>query len=163
MGFASGDILFFQHQYELEFTEQARIIHPQVIYPYGEEPFSISDNTLNDFAIGANEESISILFSDKPDSIRLISFAKESSFIDEAVTLEENSIANLNFKESIHSLIVDPEQEWAYVLATDGNLFVYDIRYGELQLNEKVLVTGEDVKPTLLKSLTGRYLFIDWR
>ena len=33
----SGEILIFDHQYRLEFTESERIIHPSISFPYGEQ------------------------------------------------------------------------------------------------------------------------------
>ena len=155
VGLTSGGVLFFQHKYELEFTEEKRIIHPVVVYPYGKESFIISDEALLDYAIGANEDSVSILSSDTRGLISLSSFTKESSFIEESTTLEESQSSTITFNNPILSFLVDPEQEWAYVLADDGILYVYDIRSGDLELREKVYVTEGDIKPTLLKFLTG--------
>ncbi len=155
VGLASGGVLFFQHQYELEFTDSQRIIHPQVSYPYGEDAFVISDEALTDYAVGANEESLSILFTTSDRRITLLTFIKESSFLDEAVTLEMSERSEVTASDHVLGLLVDPEQEWAYVLDPDGILSVFDIRSSELRLNEKVSVTQGDVKPTLLKFLTG--------
>lgn len=155
VGLSSGAILFFQHQYQLEFTETKRIIHPKLLYPYGEEPFYISDFPLREFAIGENEESLSILFNSNNEKVVLQSFIKETSFIDETVTLEESERSEYTMVEPILGLLVDPEQEWAYVLNQDGNLTVFDIRHQSLDLQERVQVTQGDIKPTLIKYLTG--------
>jgi len=155
VGLSSGAILFFQHQYQLEFAETKRIIHPKLLYPYGEELFYISDFPLRELAIGENEESLSILFNSNNEKVVLQSFIKETSFIDETVTLEESERSEYTMVEPILGLLVDPEQEWAYVLNQDGNLTVFDIRHQSLDLQERVQVTQGDVKPTLIKYLTG--------
>lgn len=155
VGLQSGGILFFQHQYKLEFTETQRIIHPQVIYPYGEEIFQVSNDPLLEYAIGENEESLAILFSNANDRVILQSFVKESSFLDETVTLEAGERAEHPVVDPILGLLVDPEQEWAYILNRDGNLSVFDIRQQSLDLREKVQVTDTEVKPTVIEFLTG--------
>ncbi len=155
VGLQSGGILFFQHQYQLEFTESERIIHPQVIYPYGEDVFYISDSPLDLYALGENEESLAIAFAHNDEKIILQSFTKESSFIDENVTLEEGQRSEYQYSEAILGMLVDPEQEWTYVLNQQGVISVFDIRNQSLQFQENVRVTENGSKPTLLKYLTG--------
>jgi len=151
----SGELLFFQHNYELEFTETSRIIHPDILYPYGEDAFHVAEGPLLDFAIGSNEDSTTIIARTTDGKIVFQSFEKESSFIDEATTLEIGDRNQIITVDPILGLLVDPEQEWAYILTQDGSLSAYDIRENDFNLREKVQVTEGDVHPTLLKFLTG--------
>ena len=155
VGLQSGEVLFFQHQYQLEFTETNRIIHPEVLYPYGSEPFQVSDGPILDFGIGDNEDSISILLRSDDGVIIFQSFNKESSFIDETVTLELSEKSEISSVDQVLGLLVDPEQEWAYILTSDGSLSVFDIRDQYLQLLEKVQITERDIYPTTISFLTG--------
>ncbi len=154
VGLNSGEVIFFQHQYELEFTETERIIHPKVIYPYGENAFRVSEHPLLEYGIGANENSLSILFRND-GRITLQSFIKETSFLDESVTLELGDRSEIAMAEPLVGLLVDPEQEWAYALNQGGNLSVFNIRAGALDLAERVQVTGHDARPTIIQFLTG--------
>ena len=156
LGLRTGEMIFVQHQYQLEFTETHRIIHPQVLYPYGEELFNIIDGPILDFGIGENEESLSILLRSDNDRIVFKSFVKESSFLDDEVTLTPNDAITLSPVARVLGLLVDPEQEWGYILNREGNLLAFDIRdktYPELQ--ENVRVTERDVVPTAFSFLTG--------
>ena len=154
-GLQSGELLFFQHQYELEFTETNRIIHPDIVYPYGEDAFQVTDGPILDFGIGENEDSVSIIALTTDGLIVFQSFVKESSFLDETVSLELDDRDQIITVDPILGLLVDPEQEWAYILAHDGSLSAYDIRENNFNLREKVVVTEGDVRPTLVKFLTG--------
>lgn len=155
VGLQSGEVLFFQHHYDLEFTETARIIHPDILYPYGEEAFPVADGPILDFGVGDNEESTSVLARTTNGRVIFQTFVKESSFIDEATTLELSDKDEMLTVDPILGLLVDPEQEWAYILTQDGNLSAYDIRENNFNLREKVQVTEGDVRPTILKFLTG--------
>jgi phosphate transport system permease protein len=155
VGLQSGELLFFQHHYELEFTDTRRIIHPDILYPYGKDAFPVTDGPLLDFGIGDNEDSTAIIACTTDGQIIFQSFVKESSFIDEDVTLELGDKDQITTVDPILGLLVDPEQEWAYILTQDGSLSAYDIRENSFNLREKVVVTEGDVRPTLLKFLTG--------
>ena len=156
IGLRSGDILFFQHQYELEFTESRRIIHPKIIYPYGEQPINISLSPILDFGIGDNDESISLLIRTVNDRILFKSFTKESSFIDDEVTLIPNDAIVLSPEARVLDLLVDPEQEWGYILSQEGDLLCFNLRdKNNPKLQESVRVTERDVLPTAIKFLTG--------
>ncbi len=155
VGLQSGELLFFQHHYELEFTETARIIHPDILYPYGEEAFRVTDGPILDFAIGDNEDSTAVIVRTDHGKVVYQSFDKESSFIDDATTLESSDKDEILTVDPVLGLLVDPEQEWAYILTEDGNLSAYDIRGDSFDLREKVQVTEGDVRPTTIKFLTG--------
>ncbi len=155
VGLQSGGLLFFQHSYELEFTDISRIIHPDILYPYGEDAFHVAEGPLLDFAIGDNEDSTAVIARTTDGQIVFQSFVKESSFIDETTTLEIGDKDQIITVDPILGLLVDPEQEWAYILTQDGSLSAYDIRENNFNLREKVLVTEGDVRPTILRFLTG--------
>jgi len=155
VGLQSGGLLFFQHNYQLEFTETRRIIHPEILYPYGEEVFQITDGPIIDFAIGDNEDSTTLITRTTDGLIVLQAFVKESSFIDDEITLELSDKDQLSTVDPVLGLLVDPEQEWAYILTQDGGLSAYDIRENTFNLREKVMVTEGDVRPTIIKFLTG--------
>jgi phosphate transport system permease protein len=90
------------------------------------------------------------------DKVIYKSFDKETSFISESATLEDDSVAILGQSSNILSVLLDPEQEWAYTLTGSGELSVYDVRdrYAP-QLLEKIMVTEAPVTPTVMKYLTG--------
>lgn len=156
LGLQSGRMLFVQHQYQLEFTETRRIIHPQVLYPYGEELFNVSDGPILDFGIGENEDSLSILLRSDNDRIVFKSFVKESSFLDDEITFSANDAITLSPVARVLGLLVDPEQEWGYILNREGNLLTFNIRdKTNPELQENIRVTERDIVPTAFTFLTG--------
>lgn len=155
VGLHSGELLFFQHDYQLEFTDTSRIIHPDILYPYGEQSFPVTEGPILGFAIGDNEDSTAVMARTADGEVVFQSFLKESSFIDEATTLELSDKDVISTVDPVLGMLVDPEQEWGYILTQDGSLSAYDIRENSFNLREKVLVTEGDVRPTILKFLTG--------
>ena len=57
--------------------------------------------------------------------------------------------------EKVVGLLVDPQQEWAYVVDQSGELHVYSIQDDEPVFREKVKVTEQPVYPTRVAFLTG--------
>ena len=155
VGLHSGELLFFQHDYQLEFTDTSRIIHPDILYPYGEQSFPVTEGPILGFAIGDNEDSTAVMARTADGEVVFQSFLKESSFIDEATTLELSDKDVISTVDPVLGMLVDPEQAWGYILTQDGSLSAYDIRENSFNLREKVLVTEGDVRPTILKFLTG--------
>jgi len=156
VGLASGEILIFDHQYRLEFTENERIIHPSISFPYGEQSYAISSQPIKDFAVGDNEESLSVMALTDDDQVLYKSFDKETSFISDSATLAENPSVYMGQSPDILALLLDPEQEWAYILTNSGELSVYDVRDRDSpQRVEQVAVTQASVTPTVMKFLTG--------
>jgi len=156
VGLASGEILIFDHQYRLEFTENERIIHPSINFPYGEQSYAITSGPIKDFAVGDNEESLSVIALTDEDQGLYKSFDKEVSFISDNATLAENPSVPLGQLTNTLALLIDPEQEWAYALTHSGQLSVYDVRDRDSpQLVEQVAVTQAPVAPTVMKFLTG--------
>ena len=152
----SGEILIFDHQYRLEFTESERIIHPSIGFPFGEQLYALSPQPIKAFAVGDNEDSLSVIAITDNDEVIYKSFDKETSFISESATLEDDSVATIGQSSDVLDVLLDPEQEWAYILTRSGELSVYDVRdrYSP-QLLEKVIVTEAPVRPTVIKYLTG--------
>ena len=156
IGLQSGDVLLIQHQYQLEFTETQRIIHPQILYPYGEELINVSDGPVLDFGVGENEESLSFLIRTDNDRIIFKSFEKESSFLDEEVTLVSTDVIALSPVARVLALLVEPEQKWGYILNKEGDLLSYNLRNKtNPMLQENVRVTEREVFPTVVTFLTG--------
>lgn len=156
LGLKTGGMLFVQHQYQLEFTDTRRVIHPQILYPYGEELFNVIDGPILDFGIGENEDSLSILLRSENDSIIFKSFTKEGSFLDDEVTLSADDAIALSPVARVLGLLVDPEQEWGYILNREGNLLTFNIRdKSDPELQENVRVTERDIVPTAFAFLTG--------
>ena len=156
VGLQSGDLLFFRHHYQLEFTDTRRIIHPKLSYPFGEELFNVVDGPLFKFGIGENEDSISIMAHTNNNRIFFKYFEKESSFLDDEVTLVPSDAIPLNPIANVLGVLVNPEQEWAYVLDRTGSLQTFDIRNkNKPSLQENVQVTMDGVVPTSLAYLTG--------
>jgi len=152
----SGGLLFFKHEYDLEFTGTERIIHPKVVYPFGQEVVDLGDSAITQFAIGENEDNLTIFYQNQDGELGLIGFEKLSSFISEDVVLEEIDSSFLNSSHEPVALLVDPEQEWAYVLNERGTLALYDIRdIASPDLQEVIDVTNKSSKPTSIEWLIG--------
>lgn len=152
----SGGLLFFKHEYDLEFTETERIIHPRLVYPFGQEVIRLSESAITQFAVGENEDNLTVFYQNQAAQLALVGFEKISSFISEDVVLEEIDSSFLNSNHNPVALMVDPEQEWAYVLDERGDLELYDIRdISNPDLQEVIDVSNKTKRPTSIEWLTG--------
>ena len=83
-------------------------------------------------------------------------FFKESSFISDNATLDPDESYSVTTQKAVLRLLVDPEQERAYILDKLGRLSVYDVRDGMAPtLRENVDVISAPVVPTTMNFLTG--------
>ena len=70
----SGGLLFFKHEYDLEFSETERIIHPRLVYPFGQEVIRLSESAITQFAVGENEDNLTVFYQNQAAQLALVWF-----------------------------------------------------------------------------------------
>lgn len=158
LGLSDGSVIFFQHTYEVTYPDDVRLITPDVLFPFGEEPIQINPvgEPVKELSVQYNGEEATFAAHGSDDNIRLINIVKEESFLsDEVEITREESVLNIDSADIV-GLKLDIEQRELYTADKFGNVYFYDIQNkSEPRLVQKVKAVDDGVKITALEFLAG--------
>ena len=158
-------------------SENHRVLHPSIEYPYGEEPFSIFANeylmdllgnvpeigNIHDFTIAADEESLTLaihLIDDQvlSENSRVTETKVLLSYfeIEEGDELEDPAEASVFSLDQIDKpkILMDESSLWMYVVSYGGAVKVWSIS----DIENPVLVTTSRVIPSEKKITIAKLL-----
>ncbi len=155
LGLSDGNMLMVKHGFSVSYPNDVRTVTPTIEYPFGEEPLEVLEDgaSIKQLAISNGEEALLVAASDG-QHVSLVRFTKESSFLDESVTLEREALTLDGVDISPDYLLLEPDQRRLYVASRDGVLLHYAIDE-EAHLLERVALLGKGEKLTSLRMLTG--------
>ncbi|WP_067515709.1 ABC transporter permease subunit [Endozoicomonas ascidiicola] len=159
-GLTSGEVVVFKQGYRITWPDDKRKISPEVSYPYGDAPLSISGASapVSQLAISDGEEKLLVAAS-IDDQLVMDVFNKEEDFLTEEVTIEQQrvmlpTISGAN--SQIQKLLLDPEQRWLFALSGENQLNVLDISDPDRPfIHEVVNLTETGVAITEMTFLLG--------
>ncbi|WP_299735139.1 ABC transporter permease subunit [uncultured Endozoicomonas sp.] len=159
-GLTSGEVVVFKQGYRITWPDDKRKISPEVSYPYGDAPLSISGASapVSQLAISDGEEKLLVAAS-IDDQLVMDVFNKEEDFLTEEVTIEKQrvtlpTISGAN--SQIQKLLLDPEQRWLFALSGENQLNVMDISDPDRPfIHEVVNLTETGVAITEMTFLLG--------
>ena len=90
LGLSDGRVLMVQHKFAISYPNDVRTVTPRINYPYGEEPLEIADDgmALRRLAMSDGEDLLMIAATDAEGKLHLVKFIKETSMLDDEVSLE---------------------------------------------------------------------------
>ncbi|MGD8576298.1 MAG: ABC transporter permease subunit, partial [Thiohalophilus sp.] len=165
VGLSNGQVLLFQHRYEVSFSEAkveggkpVREIDPTIGYPLGEKPLQLGDKQapITMLAVQSGEEE-STLVGLEGQRLHLLNIKREESFLGGDVTLEETraEIPHTS-RGAISYLLLDKEQRNLYVASGDDDLSHYDLfDKASPALQQHLSLFGGNQKLTSLVFLSG--------
>ncbi len=157
LGFSNGSGLVVQHQYKITYPNDVRLITPQLVYPYGEEPVTLATtgSAITNIAVRDNEELLMLAGATDSGDIFGSLFSKEEDFLTEEITLEEQDITMPQGRGKLVSLLLSPDVRWLFTTNEAGELRMYDLRdRANPRLNTEVNVT-EETKVVAMRFLLG--------
>ena len=128
LGLSDGTVLLTEHTYKTSFPKDKRLITPHLEFPVGEAPLPVDPQhkPLERIAVQAGDRTtIAALTQDQ--RLVLVSFVKETSFIDETETLKRYEHVLPNTAGKVTRLLIDPDQRSLYVASEAGTLAYYNI------------------------------------
>ena len=137
---SNGQILLLEHNYAYRFaTDNRRTIIPEISYPFGTEPTTISNFGFVNITFSASDDQILVASFDTQQQLQLTRFIKEVNFLTDSVELaiEHFVLADDSMrqdqKENFHAITpdfmaIDSQQQWLFITAKDGTLVTYDVR-----------------------------------
>jgi len=136
VGTDAGNAYIAEYNYNTSYgPNNQRILTPIIEFPFGVEPFVLSDNALNQLAIRANGDNLLISANDSANAVSLVRISKKTSllssfssgggsFTQQKIDVNINSV-NLDY------LFIEESQRWLYLIENSGVISVIDIRRGE--------------------------------
>lgn len=158
LGLSDGSVLFFQHNYQVSFPNDVRLITPEIFYPFGSEPIQVNDDgePVKHLSVQYDGEQATIISHGTGAVINILSLLKEESMLsDEIEIIREGSTITLDTSELI-ALRADVEQRELYVADNFGNIHYIDIsNKSEPRLVQKVKAVDDSTKITAIEFLAG--------
>lgn len=159
LGLSDGRALVVKHKFAISYPNDVRTVTPRIEYPYGEDPMKISAESLalQHLAVSDSEDQLMFAAIDTERKLLVVKFVKESSFLDDEVTLEREAVASQAEEIDTEHLLLDPTQQHLYLASNSGELLHYDASDEELPLWERVQLTPKGESLGSLELLVGGY------
>lgn len=144
-GLSNGKVIVVKHDYKITYPNNRRIITPILKYPLGKEPVNIDGlkTSIKKLAIQINEEGVSIATFSNSGKLRLSSFEKEESLMDDEASFEQQTRLIRKIKKTIAYLLIDQDRHEFYVVTDDDELSYYDISNSDSPVLVQKINLGE--------------------
>ncbi|BCR26842.1 ABC transporter permease subunit [Aquipseudomonas alcaligenes] len=160
LGLSNGQVLVFKHVYKVTYPNNVKTITPQLEYPFGEAPITLDPQgrPLEHVAISENGDSL-MLSGSVGAELQLLNISREENMMTGEVTLDETRIDLPQIAEPIKAMIIDPRQQWLFVINGKATADVFDLRSKSLN-GRYTLLQGDAEVSTVNPLLAGISLMI---
>lgn len=154
LGLSNGQALVFAHAYKVTYPDNVKTITPQLEYPLGEAAITLDaqGRPLEHVAISQNGDTL-MLSSSTGAELQLLAIGREENMMTGEVTLSEERIALPQIAEPIKAMIIDPRQQWLFVINGKATADVFDLR--NKSLNGRYKLLQGDAEVTTVNPLLG--------
>ncbi len=122
-----GQALLVKHNYRVTYPNDERLITPELIYPYGEEPLDLGSDTITDITLRDGEEAMVIATLNNQGQLQVNRYLKEVDFLSDEVVLEHESVNLPSIAGTINQVEIDQTMRWMFVLADERLLHVVNL------------------------------------
>ena len=160
LGLSNGQVLVFKHVYKVTYPNNVKTITPQLEYPFGEAPITLDPQgrPLEHVAISENGDSL-MLSGSVGAELQLLNISREENMMTGEVTLDETRIDLPQIAEPIKAMIIDPRQQWLFVINGKATADVFDLRSKSLN-GRYTLLQGDAEVSAVNPLLAGISLMI---
>nr|WP_220812589.1 ABC transporter permease subunit [Pseudomonas paralcaligenes] len=154
LGLSNGQVLVFEHAYKVTYPDNVKTITPELDYPFGESPITLDaqGRPLEHVAISQNGSNL-MLSGSTGAELQLLALGREENLMTGEVTLSEERIALPQIAEPIKAMIIDPRQQWLFVINGKATADVFDLR--SKTLNGRYKLLNGDAEVTTVNPLLG--------
>lgn len=150
-----GKVLLVQHQYEVTYPDDVRLITPYLYYPLGETPLQINDSEIKLVTAQFDGEKATIAALSDDARIILKSFMREESLLSGEVEITETSY-EIQVQSTITHMVLDVDQRELYTVDSEGHIQYYDVsKLKSPRLVHQVEAVSNDIQITSLEFLSG--------
>ncbi|TXH96878.1 MAG: ABC transporter permease subunit [Pseudomonas sp.] len=154
LGLSNGQVLVFEHSYKVSYPDNVKTISPELSYPLGATPVTLDaqGRALEHVAVSQNGDSLMLSASTGAD-LQLLAISREENLMTGEVSLDEQRIALPQIAEPIKAIIIDPRQQWLFVINGRATADVFDLR--NKSLNGRYKLLGGEAEVTTVNPLLG--------
>ena len=136
-----GEVLLAAHEYRISYPDDRRLITPVFEFPYGAEPFKLSNKAISKLAVRDSEESL-VIVALTEDGLLARRWSKEEDFLSEAITLEEQVLSLPPIDIPVEHILIGPDQRWLYLISELGEFRIIDIKKQSVVSSGSLLSSG---------------------
>ncbi|WP_394560184.1 ABC transporter permease subunit [Aquipseudomonas alcaligenes] len=154
LGLSNGQALVFEHVYKVSYPNNVKTITPKLEYPFGETPITLDaqGRALEHVAISENGDSL-MLSASTGAELQLLNISREENLMTGEVSLDETRIDLPQIAEPIKAMIIDPRQQWLFVINGKATADVFDLR--SKTLNGRYTLLQGDAEVSTVNPLLG--------
>ncbi|MDX5371880.1 MAG: ABC transporter permease subunit [Pseudomonadaceae bacterium] len=154
LGLSNGQILVFEHAYKVSYPNNVKTITPALEFPFGEAPIALDaqGRALEHVAISQNGDSL-MLSASVGAELQLLTISREENLFTGETNLSEERIALPQIAEPIKAMVIDPRQQWLFVINGKATADVFDLR--NKSLNGRYKLLGGEAEVTNVTPLLG--------
>lgn len=154
LGLSNGQVLVFKHAYKVTYPNNVKTITPQLEYPFGEAPITLDlqGRALEHVAISDSGDSL-MLSGSVGAELQLLNISREENMMTGEVSLEESRIELPQIAEPIKAMVIDPRQQWLFVINGKATADVFDLR--SKTLNGRYTLLQGDAEVSVVNPLLG--------
>ncbi|MDO6513985.1 ABC transporter permease subunit [Neptuniibacter sp. 2_MG-2023] len=127
LGFSNGEALVFKQSYKSTYPNDIRVITPEVVYPLGAEPITISEGPVDVLALNGGEDEWTIVGGQK-SKLTATEVTLSLNIITDEVSAETNSFALPNMNISAKKLLLMPDRSWMMIASDGGKLGIVNMK-----------------------------------
>lgn len=167
LGLTNGQVQIVAHEYDVNFrqSDNARVITPQLSFPFGEEPYQLfPEQELVDIALRTRGENMTLAGVNGAGEIQVLEVSQQTSLFaafddDGGGSFEVEVAAQTVSAPETSSLHIDGDRRWLLAIASNGLARVADLGAiidGEFDefVTESFLTEG-GLRPTRISFLLG--------
>ena len=166
LGLSGGQVLIAQYGYNEEFgANNARVVTPEISYPFGEAPFALFDNqSVARVSVRSGTSELILAGSSSAGDVSLLRARRETSLLSAFSAAGEadweTDVVTLNgLIPSVDQLYLDVDRRWLFAIGASGRLSLVDIRpafsNGTPVVTEEVLLVDSPRRLTEVTFLLG--------
>ena len=153
----SGEVSIVKPSFITSYPNDQRLIKPEVRFPLGEEPLTISDSnqSLSQLSFEMNEEYAAIAAVQSDGEGVFLLLTAEEDMMTEEVVWEQETFKLPSFPNQVDQLLLTPNLSKLFVRSGD-DLLVYDVsETNNIKVTSAFKINAKDSHVTQMSLLTG--------
>ncbi|MEX2481745.1 MAG: ABC transporter permease subunit [Gammaproteobacteria bacterium] len=153
-----GMVVIARADYTVSYPDDRRSITPKMSFPYGTAPLDVSVDgaAIEQFTAQANDDEASIAAITTGGRLVLLNVARQTSFLDDEVTLETTRADIASDVKNIDRIAMDIDQRELYTVSTQNVLSYYDISdKSNPVLVDRASLVADGARVTAFEFLSG--------
>jgi phosphate transport system permease protein len=127
LGFSNGEAIVFKQTYKSTYPDGIRVITPEVAYPLGTAPISISEGPVEVLALNGSEDEWTIVGGQR-SKLTATDVTLSLNIITDEVSAETNTFALPNMNISAKKLLLMPDRSWMMIASDGGKLGIVNMK-----------------------------------